>query len=113
MKTNPHNIISGLLPYLFHVFLLCFTCNLIAQGNKLETDSTAKTNKSKKLIYIDNYIANFPNKNLDIYAVIKQIHLWDTTGVVPVISANTIMANRGVKRNEKGNEKEPILKDDK
>lgn len=50
---------------------------------------------------MENYIANFPYKNSDIYEVIKQTQLWDTTGTVPVISANTIAVNRQVKQADK------------
>lgn len=74
-------------------FITGATSSLFAQNNFNKTDSLASKPKSKKQIYIDNYIANFPHKNSDIYEVIKQTHLWDTTGTVPVISANTISAN--------------------
>ncbi len=66
---------------------------MFAQSNTPNPDSLDAKPKSKKQIYIDNYIANFPYKNSDIYEVIKQTHLWDTTGTVPVISPNTISAN--------------------
>lgn len=74
-------------------FLTSTTSSVFAQVNKVNPDSLASKPKSKKQIYIDNYIANFPYKNSDIYEVIKQTHLWDTTGIVPVINANTISAN--------------------
>ncbi len=45
---------------------------MFAQRNTANLDSLAARPKSKKQIYIDNYIANFPYKNSDIYEVIKQ-----------------------------------------
>jgi hypothetical protein len=69
-------------------------CLVIAQSSDVKTDSTPTKAKSKKLVYIENYIANFPYKNSDIYEVIKQTNLWDTTGIIPVINANTISINR-------------------
>ena len=51
------------------------------------------TNKTKKQEYIENYIANFPYKNSEIYPVVCNISLWDTSGSVPVININTIMMN--------------------
>lgn len=74
-------------------FLITTTSSLFAQNISNKTDSLSAKSKSKKQIYIENYIANFPYKNSDIYEVIKQTNLWDTTGTVPVISANTISAN--------------------
>ncbi len=75
-------------------FFLISTASIVfAQTNTSNQDSLASKPKSKKQIYIDNYIANFPYKYSDIYEVIKQTHLWDTTGAVPVISPNTISAN--------------------
>lgn len=75
-------------------FLITTTSSLFAQNISNKTDSLSAKSKSKKQIYIDNYIANFPYKNSDIYEVIKQTNLWDTTGVVPVINVNTISVNR-------------------
>lgn len=75
-------------------FLIGSTSCVFAQDNMIKQDSLAVKAKSKKQIYIDNYIANFPYKNSDIYAVIKQSHLWDTTGVAPLINVNTISVNR-------------------
>lgn len=43
---------------------------------------------------MENYIANFPYKNSDIYEVIKQTQLWDTTGTVPVIDPFVISFNK-------------------
>ena len=86
MKANIKIFIIGLF--------LCQFSFVSAQSNAIKTDSTANSTKSKKQLYIENYIANFPYKNSDIYEVIKQTNLWDTTGTVPVISANTISANR-------------------
>lgn len=74
-------------------FLLSTAFSVFAQRISSNSDSLDAKPKSKKQIYIDNYIANFPYKNSDIYEVIKQTNLWDTTGTVPVISANTISAN--------------------
>ena len=85
MKTNIQFFIIALV--------LSQSSFVSAQLNTITADSTF-TIKSKKLLYIENYIANFPYKNTDIYVVIKQTNLWDTTGVVPVISLNTISANR-------------------
>jgi hypothetical protein len=74
-------------------FLTSTASSVFAQTNTSNQDSLACKPKSRKQIYIDNYIANFPYKNSDIYEVIKQTNLWDTTVTVPVISANTISAN--------------------
>jgi hypothetical protein len=74
--------------------LISTTLSVFAQTNMSNQDSLTTKPKSKKQIYIDNYIANFPYKNTDIYEVIKQTNLWDTTGVVPVINVNTISVNR-------------------
>jgi len=74
-------------------FLISTASSVFAQRNTFNPDSLDAKPKSKKQIYIENYIANFPYKNSDIYEVIKQTNLWDTTGTVPVISANTISAN--------------------
>jgi hypothetical protein len=75
-------------------FLLISTASSVfARTNTSNQDSLASKPKSKKQIYIDNYIANFHYKNSDIYEVIKQTQLRDTTGTVPVINANTISAN--------------------
>ena len=59
------------------------------------------TNKTKKQEYIENYIANFPYKNSEIYPVICNISLWDTSGSVPVININTIMMNMERKTEKK------------
>jgi hypothetical protein len=59
------------------------------------------TNKTKKQEYIENYIANFPYKNSEIYPVISNISLWDTSGSVPVININTIMMNMERKTEKK------------
>jgi hypothetical protein len=59
------------------------------------------TNKTKKQEYIENYIANFPYKNSEIYPVICIISLWDTSGSVPVININTIMMNMERKTEKK------------
>jgi hypothetical protein len=59
------------------------------------------TNKTKKQEYIENYIANFPYKNSEIYPVICNISLWDTSGSVPVININTIMMNMERKMEKK------------
>ena len=82
-------------------FLIGTASSVFAQTKTANQDSLASKPKSKKQIYIDNYIANFPYKNSDIYEVIKQTQLWDTTGTVPVISANTIAVNRQVKQADK------------
>lgn len=74
-------------------FLISTAFSVFAQTNTSSQDSLDFKPKSKKQIYIDCYIANFPYKNSDIYEVIKQTNLWDTTGTVPVISPNTISAN--------------------
>ena len=68
--------------------------NLFAQTITPKSASSEPTAKSKKLNYIENYIANFPYKNSDIYPVISNVSLWDTTGAVPVIDINTIMMNQ-------------------
>jgi len=82
---------------IFKIFLLSLiltNCSNAFAQNKQENDTTQLViSKSKKTLYIENYIANFPYKNTDIYVVIKQTNLWDTTGTVPVINANTISAN--------------------
>ena len=80
----------------FKLFLLGFivcNCSLIAQTNNTKTAINEATAKSKKIIYIENYISNFPYKNSEIYPVICNTSLWDTTGAVPVINLNTIMIN--------------------
>ncbi len=59
------------------------------------------TNKTKKQEYIENYIANFPYKNSEIYPVICNVSLWDTSGSVPVININTIMMNMERKTEKK------------
>ena len=59
------------------------------------------TNKTKKQEYIENYIANFPYKNSEIYPVISNISLWDTSGSVPVINMNSIMMNMERKTEKK------------
>jgi hypothetical protein len=59
------------------------------------------TNKTKKQEYIENYITNFPYKNSEIYPVICNISLWDTSGSVPVININTIMMNMERKTEKK------------
>ena len=59
------------------------------------------TNKTKKQEYIENYIANFPYKNSEIYPVICNFSLWDTSGSVPVININTIMMNMERKTEKK------------
>ncbi len=59
------------------------------------------TNKTKKQEYIENYIANFPYKNSEIYPVICNISLWDTSGSVPVINMNSIMMNMERKTEKK------------
>ncbi len=59
------------------------------------------TNKTKKQEYIENYIANFPYKNSEIYPVICNISLWDTSSSVPVININTIMMNMERKTEKK------------
>jgi hypothetical protein len=59
------------------------------------------TNKTKKQEYIENYIANFPYKNSEIYPVICNISLWDTSGSVPVININTIKMNMERKTEKK------------
>ena len=59
------------------------------------------TNKTKKQEYIENYIANFPYKNSEIYPVICNISLWDTSGSVPLININTIMMNMERKTEKK------------
>ncbi len=82
------------------LFLIGATSSLFAQSNSNKTDSLCTKTKSKKQIYIDNYISNFPYKNSDIYEVIKQAHLWDTTGLVPVINTNTISMNRHINTSE-------------
>jgi hypothetical protein len=64
----------------------------IAISQTKDTVNTAKS-KTKKQEYIENYIANFPYKNSEIYPVICNISLWDTSGSVPVININTIMMN--------------------
>jgi len=73
-------------------FLIC--CMAISQTK----DST---NKTKKQEYIENYIANFPYKNSEIYPVICNISLWDTSGSVPLININTIMMNMERKTEKK------------
>jgi hypothetical protein len=85
-------------------FLIVTTSFAFAQNNTISQDSLATKPKTKKQIYIENYIANFPYKNTDIYEVIKQRNLWDTTGVVPVINAHTISINRHIKQTEVVNE---------
>lgn len=74
-------------------FLKSTAFSVFAQSNTSNPGSLEAKPKSKKQIYIENYIANFPYKNSDVYEVVKQTHLWDTTGAVPVISPNTISAN--------------------
>jgi hypothetical protein len=59
------------------------------------------TNKTKKQEYIESYIANFPYKNSEIYPVISNISLWDTSGSVPVINMNSIMMNMERKTEKK------------
>lgn len=88
-------------------FLISTASSVFAQRNKPNPDSLAVKSKSKKQIYIDNYIANFTYKNSDIYEVIKQTQLWDTTATVPVISANTIMVNRVINKTEQV--KDPVI----
>ena len=105
MKKKYPTVIAGLSRKLTIGFILCFTFNALAQSNSINTDSISAKPKTKKQIYIDNYIANFPYKNSDIYGVIKQRNLWDTTGVVPVINANTISINRCINKTELLNEK--------
>ncbi|MEI6524268.1 MAG: hypothetical protein WCO37_12320 [Bacteroidota bacterium] len=73
-------------------FLICSVA--ISQTNDY-------TNKTKKQEYIESYIANFPYKNSEIYPVICNISLWDTSGSVPVININTIMMNMERKTEKK------------
>jgi hypothetical protein len=72
----------------------------IAFSQTKDTANTAKS-KTKKQEYIENYIANFPYKNSEIYPVICNISLWDTCGSVPVINMNTIMMNMERKTEKK------------
>jgi hypothetical protein len=65
-----------------------------------ENTNTAKS-KTKKQEYIESYIANFPYKNSEIYPVICNFSLWDTSGSVPVINMNTIMMNMERKTEKK------------
>jgi hypothetical protein len=76
------------------VILLSHCCYAFAQSNEAKSDSATTATKSKKHIYIENYIANFPYKNSEIYESIKQIALWDTTGAVPVIDPFVISFNK-------------------
>jgi hypothetical protein len=72
---------------------------LICSGAISQTKDS--TNKTKKQEYIESYIANFPYKNSEIYPVICNISLWDTSGSVPVININTIMMNMERKTEKK------------
>jgi hypothetical protein len=74
------------------IFLICGEA--ISQTNDY-------TNKTKKQEYIESYIANFPYKNSEIYPIICNISLWDTSSSVPVININTIMMNMERKTEKK------------
>jgi len=76
------------------LLIILSPCFLVfGQSYDVKTDSITTTAKSKKQFYIENYIANFPYKNSEIYQIIKQKNLWDTTGTVPVIDPIIISFN--------------------
>jgi|688.fasta_scaffold824705_2 hypothetical protein len=79
--------------------IVIFFCTVSIAQTK-DTANTVKS-KTKKQEYIENYIANFPYKNSEIYPVICNISLWDTSGSVPVININTIMMNMERKMEKK------------
>ena len=83
---------------LISTIVICFCTVSIAQTK--DVINTAKP-KTKKQEYIENYIANFPYKNSEIYPVICNFSLWDTSGSVPVINMNTIMMNMERKTEKK------------
>jgi hypothetical protein len=91
-------------------FFLINACYVFGQSGHSISDSTIQISKSKKLIYIENYIERF-RSDKELYDVLKRVELWDTSGVVPVIDPITIQANRRPMEMEETKFNSPIRTD--